>query len=215
MNKLKEANANSHPAQRWMFEVWEQPLSNVGNATKVVAGVIAACAWGDSDYAHPSYRSIAEATGQSSKTISKAVKQLEQAGLVVVEKKKSKAGTYNYYRLTFPMGTNDLLSLRGQEDLLSLQGEVAFPMETPCFPYEDDLLYTGKAEALIEASKETIMETTTNDVGWIEENAIEGIQHLFPLDSEASVARVERSWLEKAHQRQQEINAEFAEMMGL
>ena len=77
---LKEHNANSHPAQRWMFEVWEQPLSKVGNASKVVAGVIAACAWNGKDYANPSYRTIAEATGQSSKTISKAIKQLEAAG---------------------------------------------------------------------------------------------------------------------------------------
>ena len=118
--KLKEANRNSHPAQRWMFEVWEQPRSKVGNASKIVAGVIAACAWGK-DYAHPSYRTIAQATNQSSKTISKAIKQLTDAGLLVVEKRTSKAGTYNHYRLTFPMETNDLLSLRGEEDLLSSQ----------------------------------------------------------------------------------------------
>ncbi len=203
MNKLKEANANSRPAQRWMFEVWEQPLSKVGNATKVVAGVIASCAWGGKDTAHPSYKSIAQATGQSSKTISKAVKQLQEAGLLVVDKKVGSQGKYNVYRLTFPMGTDDLAFHTETETLLSIQGEVALPMETPRFPYEDDSLYTGKAEALIEAPKEALKESLTmlltqpvttynNDLGFLDEE-LPNIEPLLPLDA---LARVEPSVIE-------------------
>ena len=69
----------------------------------------------------------------------------------------------------------------------------------------------------------SVLFSDTNDLGWIKENAIEGIQHLFLLDAERSSASVpdeasiskEQSWLEKAQQRQASINAEFAEMMML
>ena len=163
MNKLKAANANSHPANRWMFEVWEQPLTKVGSGTKVVAGVIAACAWNGKDTANPSYRTISECSGQSSKTISKAIKQLTAAGLIAVEKKKSKAGVYNSYRLTFPLTTEDLLSLEGKSsEVASPTNPLASPMGTTRFPHEDRSLYPGKPEALKEtlnkARKETIEE---------------------------------------------------------
>lgn len=231
---LKEHNENSHPAQRWMFEVWEQPLSKVGNASKVVAGVIAACAWGGKDSANPGYRAIAEATGQSSKTISKAVKQLEAAGLVVVEKKKSPAGVYNSYRLTFPVGTEDLLSLQGQKDLLSLQGEVAFPVGTGCFPHEEGLLYTGKAEAIKEAQSEALTEALTEEVKEKDEQPSLPLDELvkqtssvrsdFPLEplqpftlisKPARDEQSQKTWTEKSHARQAQINAEvLAEFAG-
>ena len=57
----------------------------------------------------------------------------------------------------------------------------------------------------------SVLFSVSNDLGWIEENPIEGIDNLFPLD--ALVARSERSWLEKAHDRQAQINAEFRAMM--
>ena len=145
------------------------------------------------------------------------------------------------------MGTEDLLSLQGleeshdetnvsptetpQEDLLSLQGEVAFPVETGCFPYEDGLLYTGKAEAIKETPKEELMEATNEDE---ESQEKEGVfpfdpklitfSYFLPLDELQPSSLISKpardehkempsytgqEWMEKAQDRQAQINAEI------
>ena len=218
MNKLKEANANSFPAQRWLFEVYETPHKEMSYGVKTVAGVIALCAWGQKDTAFPSYDAISAAIGGGSRaTISDALKKLTDMGFLSVSKVKTQAGLRNNYRLVFPntLEANSSVSNSSVSEAISSVSEAISSVSgVNQFSFDGQSVHTGELEALIETPKETTIETS-NDMGWIKENAIEGIQHLFPLDSEASDARDEHTWIEKAHQRQKDINEEFRKELGV
>ena len=101
-DSLKETISKGQHSEKWLLSVLEQPRSVVGNPAKVFAGFLSLCAFGDKDYACPAYRTITEHTGMANSTISKAKRQLEEAGLLRTEVKKSKAGEYNFYYLLHP-----------------------------------------------------------------------------------------------------------------
>ena len=223
MNKLKEANANSFPAQRWLFEVYETPYKEMSYGVKTVAGVIALCAWGEKDTAFPSYKSISVALGGASEeTISNAVDKLIAMGFLSVSKVKTKAGDRNDYRLVFPntmdtntSDTNTSDTSENTSDTVVIEeantsdtgtntsdtGVNTSDTRTNHFGYEDQSLHTGVVEALNEASiqppTEASIETPTERT---EGGIKEGIKEEgtpSSLDSEASDARDEHTYQRK------------------
>lgn len=209
MNVLKEANENSFPAQRWLFEVYETPYKEMSYGVKAVASVIALCAWNGKDTSFPSYNAISDAMGGAGQdTISNAVKKLTELGFLAVSKVKTKAGHRNDYRLVFP----NTLETKGIEtEANTLDTPITLDtggntLDTPVnhFGYEGQSLHTGGVEAIKETPKEAPKETITmlltqpcttynNDLGFLDEE-LPNIEPLIPLDA---FARVEHKEINK------------------
>ena len=162
MNKLKEANENSFPAQRWLFEVYETPYKEMSYGVKTIAGVIALCAWGKKDTSFPSYKSIRVALGGASEeTIANAVEKLTEMGFLSVSKVKTKAGLRNDYRLVFPNTLDTEVINTSDTEVItntSVAGAITSDTRVNHFGYEDQSLHTGEVEALIEPLTQATIE---------------------------------------------------------
>ena len=204
MNKLKEASDNSQPAQRWFWEVMETPNKEMSYGVKAVAGVIAACAWGNKDYSFPSYRSIADALGGAShETIRNGISKLEKFGFLAISKVKTPAGQRNHYRLTHPLATDAVEGWIVMEEVASVSRQVATDASEVATDCPPTLLQTGVAEALKEATIEAVIEASSQGEEEIRECGVS-------LDSKP--ARAEQgitSVFDKEKARQQQIKAEL------
>ena len=194
MSELVETIEKGQHSEKWLLSVLGQPRSVVGNPAKVFASFLSLCAFADKDYACPAYRTIKEHTGMANDTISKAKRQLEEAGLLRTEVKKSSTGNYNYYWLLHPQ-----------------------QLPTPVGATTSSSRSNTSSTRVERKNKEELMEELIEE----QSEVVKEDEGVFPLDTQTSIsldsrdARFEhkeetkKSWLEKNQDRQAQINAEI------
>lgn len=93
-------NEDKLPKQLWMEALMKTKLTH---ATKSVAWAISNRAYGQKTESNPSYELIAEEAGVSRKNVGRHIKELEEAGwVVIIKKQNSIQRDYNNYKMTTP-----------------------------------------------------------------------------------------------------------------
>jgi hypothetical protein len=204
MNVLKQPSNNYQ--KRWLVAVMEQDLTP---ATKLVAMFLREIWWNDvgtpdeptNHEIYASYEQIQRATHLSRDSITKAINALEDEGFLHQTNRSRKQGVANRY---YPVRIDKVIESIADDylnpDLSNLPDFTSnLPVSTTNLPEEQGV-----------NSKEIVTNSFTEE---------ETQESVIPLDSEASNARSEHkqkeTFTQKAHKRQDDINAEFRALMGI
>ena len=214
------------PSQKWMEALMPTRLTH---ATKSVAWAISNRCYGLKDESNPSYLLIAKEAGVSAKNIRLHIKELEDAGWLEINQKTNSINRpYNIYTLTYPQ-IEESHDETPQITALTPQITASTPQFTALTPQETGGISNKEArEEVMEEAREEVKDNQE------EEQALDAlsldelvkktscVRDDFPLDAlqpftlignSARDEHKEKSWLEKSHDRQAQINAEIlAEM---
>ena len=208
MNVLKQPSNNYQ--KRWLVAVMEQDLTP---ATKLVAMFLREIWWNDvgtpdeptDNEIYASYQQIQRATHLSKDSITKAINALEDEGFLHQTTRSKTQGVANrYYPVRIDLAIESIAN-----DYLSTEWS---GVDTDLSTLETDLstLETNLSTEWSVNSKEIVITNSKTEE--------ESQQSVVPLDSEALDARSEhkqKTFLDKSHNRQDEINAEFRALMGI
>lgn len=167
--------------------LWRRALlrSSLPDKTKLVGFAIAERAYGNKDYAYPSYQTIKQDTGiTTDETIRRHTKKLEDAGWVAVSKVSSPKGKHNRYTLLVPQALSSF-----EEEVSSFDEEVSSFSEEVSMPWDEVEETTRRTK--VEVPKEETKEHPFGMRHQEEEDSFSlGGTNSFLLDSKSLVSSV-------------------------